>query len=508
MPSALVIGTKDDDRLFGTVLDDSLQGLFGNDRLTGGRGPDRLDGGEGFDIASYTTSSRGIVVDLFGGFGHSGDATGDRLISIEGIHGSQLEDEIDGDNADNTLYGMGGVDVINGHGGNDRISGGEGPDTLDGGDGIDTLIYGGSWRGVEINLSTGFAAFGDAKDDTISGFENIVGSSFADVLTGDAGTNRLFGKDGDDQLNGLDGNDFLFGGAGADAMDGGDGFDLVSYQLETSGISVNLGNGQMSGAATGDSLTSIEAIRGSQFADSIVMDGENNRIFGLNGADDIDAGAGNDLIIGGLGADQIDGGDGVDTVGYYGSASGVDISLLDGTGVGGQAQGDTFVFVENADGSRHNDILEGDDAGNRLRGRDGDDRLIGRGGADTLLGDAGADTFVFVDLADHVSRTQDDTEALHGYLGNTADSIRFFEQGVDMLEFAAAGFSGSIFNTDDIAALSLAGASDTAFAFAGNNLYYVGYADAGDFAAGVATVTHLARFNGISSLTTDDFVFA
>lgn len=52
--------------------------------------------------------------------------------------------------------------------------------------------------------------------DTLSGFENVSGTNYDDVLTGDAGVNQLYGWSGRDTLNGGLGNDILTGGFGAD----------------------------------------------------------------------------------------------------------------------------------------------------------------------------------------------------------------------------------------------------------------------------------------------------
>ena len=74
---------------------------------------------------------------------------------------------------------------------------------------------------------------GHATGDTISGFENIKGSAYGDVLTarsddaddnaenGIQGGSTLWGLGGDDTLVGDIGNDTLVGGAGADELDGG-----------------------------------------------------------------------------------------------------------------------------------------------------------------------------------------------------------------------------------------------------------------------------------------------
>jgi Ca2+-binding RTX toxin-like protein len=74
------------------------------------------------------------------------------------------------------------------------------------------------------------------------------------------------------------------------------------------------------------------------------------------------------------------------------SDTGVTVTLSNGRGYGGTAEGDTLLSVENVLGSQHNDTLSGDDGNNVLTGLNGNDTLKGGGGADTLNGDAGNDT--------------------------------------------------------------------------------------------------------------------
>lgn len=121
-------------------------------------------------------------------------------------------------------------------------------------------------------------------------------------------------------------------------------------------------------------------------------DGGDDLIDGGAGNDIIEGGAGNDAIIGGEGADQIDGGTGErDIVSFKASATGIVVDFYDGTGQGGDAEGDTYENVEFIHGSSHDDILTGDDKTNRLVGLNGDDQLYGGAGNDTLVGGRGAD---------------------------------------------------------------------------------------------------------------------
>ncbi|MBY6263424.1 DUF4347 domain-containing protein, partial [Azospirillum sp. 412522] len=109
-------------------------------------------------------------------------------------------------------------DRIDAGAGDDTLIGGAGGDTLIGGAGNDVVDYGASTAGVTVDLRLSFSqtGLGDAAGDVLSGIENLVGSQFADRLTGDAGSNVLQGGAGDDTLNGGAGSDILTGGAGKD----------------------------------------------------------------------------------------------------------------------------------------------------------------------------------------------------------------------------------------------------------------------------------------------------
>ena len=83
-----------------------------------------------------------------------------------------------------------------------------------GADGTDTASYAASDAAVTIDLSAGANTGGHAEGDTLTGIENLLGSRYADVLTGDAGPNRLDGGAGNDRLTGKAGADTLVGGHG------------------------------------------------------------------------------------------------------------------------------------------------------------------------------------------------------------------------------------------------------------------------------------------------------
>jgi Ca2+-binding RTX toxin-like protein len=195
---AIVTGTNaSDPELEGTSLADQILGLGGNDiligfdgddELEGGAGADELFGSAGIDFASYRGSSSGVFVDINGIL--AGDASGDRLYSIEGLIGSAHADVLGGlniidernvlkgDGGNDALYGRGGDDLLDGgtgadllNGGSgtdelrgsagaDQLIGGEGGDQLRGGGGLDIAVY---FSTVRVDLATGVGSGGDAE---------------------------------------------------------------------------------------------------------------------------------------------------------------------------------------------------------------------------------------------------------------------------------------------------------------------------------------------------------
>ena len=249
-----VTGTAYNDNLTGDAGANTLDGGAGNDTLAGGAGADCLIGGAGTDTADYSGSTTGVTVNLGNGVGLGGDAAGDTLSGIENVTGSAYGDSLTGDGAAN---------VLSGGAGNDTLAGGAGADSLTGGSGTDTADYSGSTSGITVNLGAGSGSGGDAAGDTLTGIENVIGSSYSDVLTGDANANAIYGGSGADVVSAGSGGDALYGGSGSDTLSGAEGADQV---------------------------------------------------FGGSGNDALHGDAGNDLLSGGDGVDRLSGGTGDDTL--------------------------------------------------------------------------------------------------------------------------------------------------------------------------------------------------
>jgi Ca2+-binding RTX toxin-like protein len=381
------------DTLTGDTDANVISGAAGDDWLKGGGGADTLDGGPGNDTATYLDYGTAVTVSLIEGEGWNGAAEGDVLTDIENLYGTAYADGLEGDDGANILHGDGGDDVLKGWGGADRLIGGSG---------IDTVSYIGS-TGVTVNLAAGTGSGGWAQGDTLTGIENIFGSTSGDTLIGDALANDLDAGAGDDALR---------GGAGADILDGGTGTDTAFYIESAAAVDVDLLAGTAwGGTAEGDALDDIENLVGSLFDDDLTGDDNANVLVGGigvdelvgNGGDDtLDGGIGDDWLVGGLGADTLTGGTGLDFILYSDSSSAVTISLAAGTASGGQADGDTFSSIENIAGSDFADVLTGNTGNNFLLGDDGDDTMVGGLGADVLVGFAGNDTVSYAASTDAV----------------------------------------------------------------------------------------------------------
>ena len=371
------------DILRGGAGNDTLFGGRGDDILIGGEGADKIDGGTGTNTASYAGSNAGVTVSLVTGvIGSGGHAQGETLTNIQNLIGSDYADNLFGNDAANRLDG--GL-------GDDFLTGGMGGDILIGGQGNDTVSYfnaaarvvttDGTVKntGVVASLATPSQNEGDAAGDSYSSIENLRGSEYDDVLTGDSASNRLDGGTG---------NDTLVGGAGSDALVGGGGTDTASYAAATTGIVASLENStENSGTdAAGDTYDSIENLTGSIYNDTLT---------GNTNTNTLDGGAGDDTLVGGAGADILIGGEGSDTASYAG-ANAVRVNLSDPTnatlGNTGFAIGDTYNSIENLKGSDGSDTLIGDAHSNKLWGGKGADILMGGGGGDSFDGGEDIDT--------------------------------------------------------------------------------------------------------------------
>ena len=235
-----ITGSAHDDFLTGGAGGNTLNGRAGADALRGLDGDDELNGGSGDDILS----------------GGDGDDT------LNGGDGDDILYDSYGDEGNDNLNGGAGHDTLDGGAGNDTLDGGTGNDTLDGGDGDDTARYDTHSAGVRVSLAeTGEQEVNSdsGEKDTLTSIENLMGSDFNDILTGNSGANTLDGGTGADTLTGGGGNDtFKFEtGFGADTITD---FTRDSDTLDFSGMAMTLsfnadGQPVYTNNDTGDNVT-------------------------------------------------------------------------------------------------------------------------------------------------------------------------------------------------------------------------------------------------------------
>ena len=192
-------------------------------------GPTRSTGRVDFDLASYESSSAPVSVRLAGVNGDTqtalasgGDATGDKLSSIEGLIGSGGGDQLTGNSLDNLLAGGLGSDVLNGMNGTDTVDYSR-DHFFDAGDTADRVevhlgLGGANGTGDEFKLQ-GDGTFKRVSTDTLTSIENVNGTAGSDIIVGNELDNMLEGRGGSNVLDGGLGDDSLIGGSGIDTAD-------------------------------------------------------------------------------------------------------------------------------------------------------------------------------------------------------------------------------------------------------------------------------------------------
>ncbi len=222
-------------------------------------------------------------------------------------------------------------------------------------------------------------------------------------------------------------------------------------------------------------------LAGTASADTISgLDG-NDFLSGLAAQDVLFGGNGNDTLSGGSGIDTLDGGVGIDTADYSASTAAVTVTV-NGAGLGGDAQGDTLIAMENILGSAFNDSLTGDSLANALYGGALNDTLIGGLGADTLDGGTGIDTVSYATSLAGVTIT------IGGAAGTGGDAAGDLLTAVEII--IGSGLNDAL--TGDVNANALYGG-------VGNDtLIGLGGADTLDGGTGTDTVSYAASAAGVT----------
>ena len=458
-PTPTVIGTSDNDNLYGTAQDVFF-------------------GGAGYDSVFMTNlEAAGLTINM-------------AVAQVERIYATNRADYLDGSGTSVgiVLYGFAGADVLLGGSGSDYIYAGYEAvqsGTVRGGSGYDYLIHDSSslYTGtltINMNILEVEGVFGSSRAEII----NAAGlSTFASIYTGG----------GADTVTGSIFNDVIFMDNATASVNAGAGYDYVVYNVfNGSGANFNLAAMNAEGGIGRDGNDVLDA---SGVTNSFVT------LYGYGGADTLRGGTGNDYIYmdaadlsggsvqGGAGYDYLinHGGTALSVVlanhgaeGFFGSSAAETISaaglttfttIFSGGGadtITGSAQGDSIYlangFASVNAGAGYDYVvyepLDGTGAANwnlaamgaeGAIGRDGNDTFnagalttfatfYGYGGNDTLIGGAFNDAFY--------AGTGNDT--MTGNAGNDrfvfetgwgSDTVTDFAAGADTLIMRASGLT-------------------------------------------------------------------
>lgn len=445
-------GSAHADRLTGDAQANVLKGLAGNDTLVGGGGADTLDGGEGTDFVSYEGAATGVIVSLAGSPASNGGVT---FVSIEGLIGSDFNDQLtaasagavlEGREGHDVLVGGAGVDTLLGGTGDDTLQGGAGGDSLVGGDGTDVVSYAdylgtAARTGLLIDLQNTSKSTGYAQGDVYTSLEILEGSGKDDTIVGGHSSIRtLRGGAGDDVFKGLDlSHDSLVGGEGRDTID------LSAQPGAQSGIRLELTNSQFASMEAVLGTAGNDTLDGSAYTTGLSLDGGtgNDVLRGGLADDTLIGGEGDDTLRGGGGTDILQGGGGSDWADFSDRTSGlvnVNIGVYDS--------------IENAMGTAYDDIFQAKSGGEANAYVGGADSLNGVDGTDTVsyesaatavkaslasggtLGDAAGDTYQSIENLTG-SVYADDLQGNDGnnwLQGKGGDDTLIFSKGQDTLE--------------------------------------------------------------------------
>lgn len=354
------------------------------------------------------------------------------------IIGTNGNDTLNGTSNPDTIIGRAGNDRLFGNGGNDRLNGGTGNDLLNGGLGSDTTNYSniviggttyiGATAGVTVNLNlSGAQNTGGAGIDTLVSMVNVIGTNFNDTLIGNSGDNVLTGRAGNDTLVGGLGNDRLEGSSGNDLLNGGVGNDTADYREATTGVVVSIvgggGTPQDTRGSGIDTLLSIEHLIGSNFNDTLDLEGLDNST--LNG------GAGNDRLVASFSVGFTLNGDAGDDWLECGTAHG---TLNGGAGNDRLEAFDDFCVLNGGNG---NDILWAPDTG-ILNGGAGADTLQAGGVGATYDYNAVSDSLAGVGRRDTITNFQGS-----GTAGNEEIDLRDIDGNQAFTWIGGGGFTAA-----------------------------------------------------------------
>lgn len=355
---ASLLGTKEDDKIYGLAGDDFLSGDLGNDRLYGGDGNDSAEGGDGNDRL-YGGNGNDELRETYGNNKIYGELGKDSLYGGEDrdeLYGGEGDDYLDGGGSGDKLYGERGNDYLYGQVGNDTLYGGEGNDKLVGWLGNDTL-YGGSGNDFLDGAFGGIDIFGQAVNEIDALIGEAGKDTFLVSLSADDGNPATAGTSNYALIKDLNLKDDFLQLVG----------DRSNYVLSASPKGLPQGMAiyyDKLGSEPDELLAIVENQSSLKLSDRYFTTTVDESYEGTDFSDRFNGGIGNDSIYGGGGNDLLLGGDGNDNFGG-------------GTG---------------------NDRIDGGNGSDRISGVEelssGSGMIRGLGEIDTLTGGAGTDRFI------------------------------------------------------------------------------------------------------------------
>ncbi|WP_028022849.1 calcium-binding protein [Enterovibrio calviensis] len=380
-----ITGGNSADNLIGTADDDEIYGLLGNDTLRGYEGDDVIYGDSAAtEIQSLTPTADG-----------SFDIQSDTFISVSlsGFNFASTDEKSLGyailDASGNVVSKDIIVDYVN---------------LAERGSALDINATGGVKLVFFTIASSELSQFEWTPLDLNTVDTNIPSSTVSiDVkeITSDAsshGDDSLYGYEGDDELYGEGGDDYIVAGAGNDIVSGGIGDDSAWGGNGDDHIHGGDGDDKLYGQNGVDKLeggTGDDELWGGRGNDTLLAGAGDDYVEGQDGDDTIRAGDGDDEVWSGVGNDNIRGDQGDD---YINAESGDD-RVLGGAG-------DDTIFGEDGNddlrGNGGNDVVYGGAGNDTLRGNAGDDYLDGGEGDDTLFGNLGSNTLLGGDGNDYI----------------------------------------------------------------------------------------------------------